>query len=153
MKHKHADLMAAYAADAMTTATPWELWEARDTHANYPDNSLWYTLKSDPAWNTTHDYRRKPKQHTIMLNEEQLKEILEACEYPSWENGDFVGGVAVLKAALGIPTKTNTQIIEDLLNQAHEQLEEISAEICALNLDGIQDLLAQVRELVKGDVK
>ena len=153
MKHIHAVHMAAYAADAMTTATPWELWEGRDTHANYPDNSRWYTLKSDPAWNTTHDYRRKPQEHTIVLNTEQLKEILEACEYPSWENGDFVGGVAVLKAALGIPTKTNTQIIEDLLNQAHEQLEEISAEICALNLDGIQDLLAQVRELVKGDVK
>ena len=153
MKHIHAVHMAAYAADAMTTATPWELWEARDTHANYPDNSLWYTLKSDPAWNTTHDYRRKPQEHTIVLNTKQLKEILEACEYPSWENGDFVGGVAVLKAALGISTKTNTQIIEDLLNQAHEQLEEISAEICALNLDGIQDLLAQVRELVKGGVR
>lgn len=153
MKHIHAVHMAAYAADAMTTATPWKLWEARDTHANYPDNGCWYTLKSDPAWNTTHDYRRKPQEHTIVLNTEQLKEILEACEYPSWENGDFVGGVAVLKAALGIPTKTNTQIIEDLLNQAHEQLEEISAEICALNLDGIQDLLAQVRELVKGGVK
>ena len=153
MKHIHAEHMLRYAQDAMTTATPWELWEARDTHANYPDNGWWYMLKSDPAWNTTHEYRRKPQEHTIVLNTEQLKEILEACEYPSWENGDFVGGVAVLKAALGIPTKTNTQIIEDLLNQAHEQLEEISAEICALNLDGIQDLLAQVRELVKGAMR
>lgn len=113
MKHKHAELMAAYAADAQTTDKPWELWESRNARRDdYPDNgysvygkkSEWYTLKSDPCWNPWFEYRRK----------------------------------------------TNEQIIHVLLWQAHEQLEEISAEICALNLDGIQDLLAQVRELVKG---
>jgi hypothetical protein len=98
MKHKHADNMAAYAADAQTTEKPWELWEAK------PSRGDWFNLASHPSWADTHEYRRK----------------------------------------------TNEQIIHVLLWQAHEQLEEISAEICALNLDGIQDLLAQVRELVKG---
>jgi hypothetical protein len=153
MKHIHAELMLQYAQDAQHTDKPFDLWQACDPQATHPHNGWWYTLKSDPAWNPAFQYRRKPQEHTVTLNTEQLRRILEACDYPDWENGDFVTGVAVLKAALGIPTKTNTQIIEDLLNQAHEQLEEISAEICALNLDGIQDLLAQVRELVKGDVK
>jgi hypothetical protein len=67
-KHVHADLMAAYAADAQTTVTPWELWEARDTKSHYPDNGRWYTLKSDPSWNPSFAYRRKPKQHTVTLN-------------------------------------------------------------------------------------
>ncbi len=53
MKHKHAELMAQYAADAMTTDKPWELWES--TAAD------WFELKSHPAWNETHEYRRKPK--------------------------------------------------------------------------------------------
>jgi hypothetical protein len=99
-EHKHAQLMLQYAQDALTTDKPWELWEARDTRSHYPDNDWWYTLKSDPAWNTTHEYRRKPQTHTLVLNTEQLKEIIRACEYPDWENGDFVTGVAVIKAAL-----------------------------------------------------
>lgn len=99
MKHKHADLMAAYAADAQTTDKPWALWEYQR-----PCFGRWHNCDSHPSWVDTHEYRRK----------------------------------------------TNEQIIHVLLWQAHEQLEEISAEICALNLDGIQDLLAQVRELVKG---
>jgi hypothetical protein len=148
-KHVHADLMAAYAADAHTTATPWELWEARDTKANYPDNGWWYTLKSDPAWNTTHEYRRKPVQHTIVLNTEQLKEILEACEYPSWENGDFVTGVQVLRDALGVQPKTNAQIACDMLGQAHDALEEHSAIICEPNVDHIQKLVWDSMKLLE----
>ena len=124
-KHIHADLMAAYAADAMTTATPWELWEACDTKSYYPDNSRWYTLKSDPVWNTTHEYRRKPVQHTVTLNTEQLKEILLACEYPDWENENFVTGVAALKNALGVQPvpKTNAQTACGLLEKAYDDLE------------------------------
>jgi hypothetical protein len=152
-KHVHADLMAAYAADAQTTATPWELWEACDTKSHYPDNGRWYTLKSDPSWNPSFAYRRKPKtnsqvacelldkaydaleghsvivcepnvdhiqrlvldaklllqmpedkpalkQHTIVLTTEQLKEVILACEFPSWENEDFLSAEQILLNAL-----------------------------------------------------
>jgi hypothetical protein len=156
-KHIHADLMAAYAQDAHTTATPWELWEARDTHANYPDNGRWYTLKSDPSWNPSFEYRRKPKQHTVTLNTEQLKEILMACEYPSWENGDFVTGVQVLQNALGVqpePKKTNAQLACELLEKAHDELEVHSAIVCEPNVDHIQRLVWDAMKLLsKGDVK
>jgi hypothetical protein len=147
--HKHADLMAAYAADAMTTATPWELWEARDTKANHPNNGCWYTLKSDPAWNTTHDYRRKPVQHTVTLNTEQLKEILLACEYPDWENEDFVSGVQVLQNALGVQPKTNAQIVCEKLRKAYDDLEEHSAIICEPNVDHIQKLVWDSMKLLE----
>ena len=159
-KHKHADSMAAYAADAQTTFTPWELWEARDTKANHPNNGCWYTLKSDPAWNTTHDYRRKPVQHTVTLNTEQLKEILLACEYPDWENENFVGGVAVLRNALGVQPKNkflplplyDTNELSRLLEKAYDALEAHSAEICEPNVDHIQKLVWDARQLlVKGD--
>lgn len=55
-RHKHAQLMMQYAADAMNTDKPWELWESRNTGVK----AKWFTLKSDPAWNTRHEYRRKP---------------------------------------------------------------------------------------------
>jgi hypothetical protein len=153
-KHVHADLMAAYAADAQTTATPWELWEACDTKSHYPDNGRWYTLKSDPSWNPSFAYRRKPKQHTVTLNTEQIKEILMACEYPSWENEDFKSGVLALEAALGVQPKTNAQIACDMLGQAHDALEEHSAEICEPNVDHIQRLVLDAMQLLaKGDVK
>jgi hypothetical protein len=153
-KHVHADLMAAYAADAQTTATPWELWEACDTKSHYPDNGRWYALKSDPSWNPSFAYRRKPKQHTVTLNTEQIKEILMACEYPSWENEDFKSGVLALEAALGVQPKTNEQIACDMLGQAHDALEEHSAEICEPNVDHIQKLVLDAMQLLaKGDVK
>ena len=150
MKHKHADNMAAYAADAQTTDKPWELWEARDTRANYPDNGWWYMLKSDPAWNTTHEYRRKPQEHTIVLNTEQLKEILMACDYPDWQNENFKTGVQTLEAALGIQPKTNAQIACDMLGQAHDALEAHSAEICEPNVDHIQKLVWDAMKLLEG---
>jgi hypothetical protein len=57
MKHKHADHMAVYAADALNTDKPWELWESRNMLVKCPK---WYTLKSDPVWSKRHEYRRKP---------------------------------------------------------------------------------------------
>jgi hypothetical protein len=97
-KHVHADLMAAYAADAMTTDKPWERWESCGAD--------WFELKSHPAWNETHEYRRK----------------------------------------------TNAQIACDMLGQAHDALEEHSAEICEPNVDHIQKLVWDAMQLLaKGE--
>lgn len=142
MKHRHAELMMQYAQDAMTTATPWESWEARA-----PRKHDWYTLKSDPCWSVDFEYRRKPKtnaqiacellnrayialeahsveicepnvdhiqrmvwdameliqepkQHTIVLTTAQLKEVVMACDYPSWDGEDFKSAVQILLNAL-----------------------------------------------------
>lgn len=166
MKHKHADNMAAYAADAQITNKPWELWESRDARKdNYPDTgysvyskkSEWYTLKSDPCWNPWFEYRRKPQTHTVTLNTDQLKEIILACECPSWEsweNGVFVTGVQVLQNALGVQPKTNAQIACGLLEKVYDNLEKHSAEIVEPNVDHIQKLVRDAMQLLtKGDVK
>ena len=142
MKHKHADLMAAYAADAQTTDRPWELWEREFTPA------VWVDCIQNPTWNVNCGYRRKPKQHTVVLNTEQLKEILMACDYPDWQNENFVGGVAVLKAALGVQPKTNEQLACELLGKAHAELEAHSAEICEPNVDHIQKLVWDAMQLL-----
>ena len=54
MRHKHAELMALYAADAMKTDEPYQRWES--CGANWFN---WFELKSHPAWNTDFEYRRK----------------------------------------------------------------------------------------------
>lgn len=60
-KHKHADLMVAYAQDAQETETPWERWEIPDR------NNCWRTLASNPNWFPNGEfYRRKPK--TVKIN-------------------------------------------------------------------------------------
>jgi len=41
-----------------------------------------------------------PKQHTIVLNTEQLKEVILACDYPDWENEDFLSAERILINAL-----------------------------------------------------
>ena len=161
MKHKHADLMAAYAADAQTTDKPWELWESRNARRDdYPDNgysvygkkSEWYTLKSDPCWNPWFEYRRKPQERTLVLNTAQLKEIILACEHPIWENEDFVSGMQVLQNALGVQPKTNEQLACGLLEKAHAELEAHSAEICEPNVDHIQKLVWDAMKLIaKGE--
>lgn len=141
MKHKHAELMAQYAADAMTTDKPWERWEVGS------DLDKWRTLTNPPLWLPTHKYRRKtnaqiacelldaayaalekhsaeicepnvdhiqwmvwdamkliqepePKQHTIVLTTEQLKEVILACELVGWENEDFLSAEQILLNAL-----------------------------------------------------
>lgn len=55
MKHKHAELMAEYAKDAMETETPWERWECRY------DTMPWSKLGHQPIWDPLFSYRRKPK--------------------------------------------------------------------------------------------
>ena len=150
MKHKHAELMLQYAQDAMTTAKPWELWEI-----NTEPHSNWRTLTFTPSWLEGYEYRRKPVQHTVTLNNEQLKEIILACEYPSWEsweNGVFVTGVQVLQNALGIPTKTNAQIACEKLRKAYDALEAHSAIVCEPNVDHIQKLVWDAMKLLtKGE--
>jgi len=93
--HKHAALMAKYAEDAKTTDKPWELWEVNTT-----PHSCWGELATNPTWSEYADYRRKPKQHTIVLNTEQLKEVLLACAHPDCYNHVILSAEQILRAAL-----------------------------------------------------
>jgi hypothetical protein len=94
-RHKHAELMAQYAADAMTTDKPWVLWQFKR-----PCSDEWLGCGNSPTWYTDHEFRRKPKQHTIVLTTAQLKEVIIACDYPSWENEDFLSAEQILINAL-----------------------------------------------------
>jgi hypothetical protein len=96
-RHKHAELMAQYAQDAMTTFTPWVFWQCRVPRSIDP---RWEDCRRNPLWVTECDYRRKPKQHTIVLTTEQLREVIMACEFPSWENEDFTTAEQILINAL-----------------------------------------------------
>ena len=95
MRHKHAGHMAAYAADAQTTATPWKLWEFKR-----PCSDEWLGCGHSPSWNTDHEFRRRTKRHTIVLTTAQLKEVVMACDYPSWDGEDFKSAVQILLNAL-----------------------------------------------------
>lgn len=53
MKHPHAELMALYAQDAMTTDKPWELWECSLLE------DKWFDLQVSPVWDFDCKYRRK----------------------------------------------------------------------------------------------
>lgn len=143
-RHKHAGHMAAYAADAMETDTPWKFWQFQR-----PCFGSWNDCDYHPEWVTECNYRRKPKQHTVTLNTAQIKEILMVCEFPNWENEDFKSGVLALEAALGIPTKTNAQIACELLATAHKALEAHSVEICEPNVDHIQRMVWDAMKLLE----
>jgi len=60
MKHKHAELMALYAQDAMETDEPWERWQYLST------SGRWTDLDHHPIWNQSQCYRRRPR--TININ-------------------------------------------------------------------------------------
>ena len=146
-RHRHAVHMAAYAADAMETDTPWKFWQFQR-----PCFGSWNDCDYHPEWVTECNYRRKPQEHTVTLNTEQLKEILMACSHVGWENGDFATGVLALEAALGVqpkPKKTNEQIACDMLGQAHDALEVHSTEICEPNVDHIQKLVWDAMKLLE----
>lgn len=68
MKHKHAELMLAYAQDAQKTDKPWLLWEFR-----YNDDK-WLPLEDNPWWAYSIEYRRKVK--TIRIGEYDIPEPL-----------------------------------------------------------------------------
>jgi hypothetical protein len=95
MKHKHAELMMQYAQDAMEGDKPWVLWQFKR-----PCSDEWLGCGNNPTWYTDHEFRRKPKQHTIVLNTEQLKEVVMACSHVGWENEDFASAVQLLVKAL-----------------------------------------------------
>jgi hypothetical protein len=88
--------MAQYAEDATTHERPWELWQVKPKGAQ-----IWHPLQFPARWCEDQDYRRKPKQHTITLTTDQLREVVLACEYPDWENEDFVSAEDILRKALG----------------------------------------------------
>lgn len=68
MKHKHAELMALYAQDAMETETPWERWEYRQIGI-----SVWDTItRGHPNWLYNFEYRRKP--YTIRIGNYDVPE-------------------------------------------------------------------------------
>jgi len=89
--------MAAYAADALTTDRPWKLWEFKR-----PCSDEWLGCGHSPSWPIDHEYRRVPKQHTIVLTTEQLKEVVIACSNVGWENEDFASAVQLLVKALRV---------------------------------------------------
>jgi len=62
MKHKHAELMALYAQDAMETDKPWERWQIAIPHIG----AQWHDLDCACTWNVNCEYRRKPR--TININ-------------------------------------------------------------------------------------
>lgn len=126
-QHTHAHLMALYAQDAAETDKPWERWEVKN-----PTSHQWSSLKDNPWWIDTCEYRRKPK--TIKVNgfevPEPLKEVadgatvwLAVCHqekfvewYDYWKNESWIelalqrgllhetkeAAVAHAKAMLGI---------------------------------------------------
>ncbi len=95
MKHIHAGNMALYAADAFATDKPWMKWEY-----NGGQGGTWVSLKGNPHWHVEHQYRRKPKQHTIVLNTEQLKEVIAWCSLVDCDGDDFYFAVQILITAL-----------------------------------------------------
>jgi hypothetical protein len=163
MKHKHADLMACLVLHRMhkppTSRGSCGSAECprRHTSPKIPltPNGCWYTLKSDPAWNSGARIQTQAAvQHTVTLNTEQLEEIIEACSNVGWENEDYTSGVAALKNALGVQPKTNAQIACWLLEKVYDDLEAHSAIICEPNVDHIQKLVCDAMQLLtKGDVK
>jgi hypothetical protein len=65
-KHKHAELIALYAQDAMETDKPWERWE-------YSSHGIeWFGCSCNPSWGTELEYRRKPK--TIRIGDYDVPE-------------------------------------------------------------------------------
>jgi len=69
MKHKHADLMLAYAQDAQETQAPWKLWQFKNP---YVDD--WSDATSHPSWDNMTEYRRKPR--TIRIGAYDVPEPL-----------------------------------------------------------------------------
>jgi hypothetical protein len=94
--HKHAALMAQYAQDAQTHEEPWKLWQYQ-----YEPAGTWKDCSGSPFWANTVEYRRKPaRQCTVVLTEEQIRELLLASEHVSWENDDWTSAIDALKEAL-----------------------------------------------------
>lgn len=59
--HKHAKLIADYAADAAETDKPWERWE-------FKGGDVWKRLYRTPNWHELTEYRRKPQKKAVDLS-------------------------------------------------------------------------------------
>ena len=68
-KHKHADLMLAYAQDAQESDTPWVNWEFQNQGIE-----SWRKCTTHPEWKAYHNYRRAIK--TIRIGEYDVPEPL-----------------------------------------------------------------------------
>lgn len=75
MKHPHAELMAEYAKDALSTDKPWELWQFQDGTFEWAD--LW----NHPQWNSHCSYRRKPKQSDAKKYGVAVGDVWKVCQY------------------------------------------------------------------------
>ena len=61
MKHPHAELMKLYAEDAMTSETPWKLWEYRQPNGN------WSQCAVNPSWVEHIYYRRNVLKKQVLI--------------------------------------------------------------------------------------
>lgn len=66
--HKHAALMALFAADAAKMEQPWKKWQYNRQGGN--SASDWADLACAPSWNVLYTYRQKPR--TINVNGKEL---------------------------------------------------------------------------------
>jgi hypothetical protein len=46
---------------------------------------------------------------TIQLTQDQLEEVIMACEFPDWENDDFKSAVIILHEALAVHKSRGVQ--------------------------------------------
>lgn len=60
--HVHAELMAQYAEDAKTHPEPWKLWQKKTECLDWLG---WTDCTTSPAWDSSYEYRRKPKTRII----------------------------------------------------------------------------------------
>lgn len=66
MKHKHAELMAQYALDAMETNEPWLRWQFYSkAFGRWIDCSV-----VAPSWYEQTEYRRKPQTKNMTIPED-----------------------------------------------------------------------------------
>lgn len=79
-KHPHAELMLAYAQDALKSAEPWKLWERRIS-----GQTEWESCGCNPSWISEIEYRRKP-----VPNYTPVKETIEFIK-PIKNVDDLVG--------------------------------------------------------------
>ena len=78
--HRHAVQMKQYADDAMETEEPWKRWEMSD------DAVRWTPCDYHPDWDTSMQYRHRPRTINININgfevPEPLREIRKTA--PLW---------------------------------------------------------------------